>query len=69
MVTHHYSVDETKDLLMKSLRPLGETYLNDLNRAFEERWIDFCSNDGKRNGAYCTACYNVHPYVLLSFDG
>jgi oligoendopeptidase F len=69
MVTHHYSVDEAKDLLMKSLRPLGETYLNDLNRAFEERWIDFCSNDGKRNGAYCTACYNVHPYVLLSFDG
>lgn len=68
-VKHNYSEKEAEELLMKALKPLGNAYLNDLSQAFRDRWIDFCPNDGKRNGAYCTACYNVHPYVLLSFDG
>lgn len=63
-----YSITEAKDLIMKALKVLGPDYLKDLDKAFTERWIDFCPNDGKRNGAYCTACYNVHPYVLLSYD-
>ena len=64
-----YSEEEAKELLNKSLNVLGEDYIKNLNKAFNEKWIDFCPNDGKRNGAYCTACYNVHPYVLLSYDG
>lgn len=64
-----YSIEEAKDLLFKSLSVLGEEYIKDLTRSFDEGWIDFPPNDNKRNGAYCTACYNVHPYVLLSFDG
>lgn len=68
-VKHHYSEKEAEEIIKKSLSVLGDTYIKDLAQAFKERWIDFCPNDGKRNGAYCTACYNVHPYVLLSFDG
>lgn len=68
-VTHEYSISEARELLMKSLSVLGSEYISDLAQAFDEHWIDFCPNIGKRNGAYCTACYNVHPYVLLSFDG
>lgn len=68
-VNHKYTEEDAEDLLMKSLAVLGDTYITDLKKAFDERWIDFPPNDGKRNGAYCTACYNVHPYVLLSFDG
>ena len=67
--THNYSIEEAKELLNKALSVLGETYITDLNKAFTEGWIDFCPNAGKRNGAYCTACYTVHPFVLLSFDG
>lgn len=68
-ITHKYSEEEAHDLIMKSLSVLGDTYITDLEHAFKDRWIDYCPNDGKRNGAYCTACYNVHPFVLLSFDG
>lgn len=68
-VKHKYSEKDAENIIMKALNVLGEKYTNDLSKAFKERWIDFCPNDGKRNGAYCTACYNVHPYVLLSFDG
>ncbi len=68
-IKHKYTETEARDLLFEALSVLGDTYINDLKKAFTERWIDFPPNDGKRNGAYCTACYSVHPYVLLSFDG
>ena len=68
-IKYKYTVDEAKELLLNALYVLGDEYINDLSKSFDQGWIDFCPNDGKRNGAYCTACYNVHPYVLLSFDG
>ena len=68
-VQKRYSESEAEKLLYKALSVLGDTYIADLKKAFKERWIDFCPNDGKRNGAYCTACYTVHPYVLLSYTG
>lgn len=69
MSTKKYTEKEAEELLYQALRVLGDGYIRDLKKAFDERWIDFCPNDGKRNGAYCTACYSVHPYVLLSYNG
>ncbi len=68
-IKHKYTKSDAENLLMDALSVLGSTYITDLKKAFHEGWIDFPPNDGKRNGAYCTACYSVHPYVLLSFDG
>jgi len=68
-IEEKYTEKDARKLLMDSLSVLGDTYIKDLNKAFDERWIDFPPNDGKRNGGYCLACYNVHPYVLLNFDG
>lgn len=64
-----YTIAKAKEVLFASLGVLGKTYITDLQKAFDEKWIDFCPNEGKRSGAYCTACYNVHPYVLVNFDG
>lgn len=45
---------------------LGDNYLNDMNQAFGNGWIDVYENKGKRSGAYSWGCYDSHPYILLN---
>ena len=62
-----FSYEEAKELSLKALAPLGEEYLSVMRKAYEERWIDVCENEGKRSGAYSTGVYGVHPYMLLNY--
>ncbi len=64
----NYPFEEGKKILFEALKPLGETYLNDLNEAFRDRWIDIYPNKGKRSGAYQGSCYDSNPYVLLNYN-
>lgn len=64
-----YSFEEAKDLVFKALEPLGQDYLNILQKAFDERWIDVYNNVGKRGGAYSSGFYDTNPFVLLNFEG
>ena len=64
-----YSYEEAKEILFKALAPLGENYLNDLKKAFDERWIDVYNNAGKRSGAYSGGFYDTNPFVLLNYEG
>ncbi len=68
-VNSKYTFDEAKDLVVKALNVLGEDYINDLNKAFSERWIDKYSSKSKRSGAYSSGGYDTYPYVLLNFQG
>lgn len=64
-----YTYDEAKEIVLKALEPLGETYLADLRKAFDDSWIDVYENQGKTSGAYSWGSYLTHPYVLLNFQG
>lgn len=64
-----YSYEESKDLIINSLEPMGREYVEVIKRSFEENWIDVYNNENKRSGAYCTCAYKTHPYVLLNFEG
>jgi oligoendopeptidase F len=65
-----YTVDEAKALILEALKPLGPEYVATVARAFNERWIDFHPNIGKRSGAYSNGgVYDVHPYILMNFNG
>lgn len=57
-----------KKIVMEALKPLGESYINDLNRAFDEHWIDVYPNKGKKSGAYSWGCYDTKPYLLLNYN-
>ncbi|MBQ9072137.1 MAG: oligoendopeptidase F [Bacilli bacterium] len=60
--------EEGKKILFEALKPLGEKYLTDLNKAFDEKWIDIYPSEGKRSGAYSWGCYDSYPYLLLNYN-
>ena len=67
--TKQYTFLEAKDLVIEALSVLGEDYIKNLNKAFDERWIDVYNNKGKRGGAYSSGFYDTKPYVLLNYEG
>lgn len=64
-----YTYEEAKDLILKSLNILGDGYINDLKKAFDEKWIDVFNNKGKRSGAYSSGSYLTKPFLLLNYEG
>ncbi len=64
-----FTIEEAKQLLKQSLEILGEDYLKILNRAFEERWIDFGTYKGKTSSIYATGNYGNHPLILTNYLG
>ncbi len=68
-INKSYTFDEAKDIVMKALSVLGEDYLHNLQKAFDERWIDKYNSKGKRGGAYSSGFYDTKPYLLLNFEG
>ncbi len=67
--SHEYSFEETKEIILEALKPLGEKYIHDLKNGLENGWVDVYPNIGKKSGAYCTSGYDTHPYVLLNHYG
>lgn len=52
---------------LEALAPLGDEYLDVVQRAFDERWIDVVENQGKRSGAYSGGMYDTNPFILLNW--
>ncbi|MGM9652237.1 MAG: oligoendopeptidase F [Eubacteriales bacterium] len=55
------------ELVKKAVAPLGKRYVELMDKAFSEHWIDVYENKGKRSGAFSAGVYGVHPYVLLNY--
>ncbi|MFZ5352801.1 MAG: oligoendopeptidase F [Bacillota bacterium] len=60
--------EDAKALLKKGLAPLGEEYLEMLDTAFNNNWVDVYETPNKATGAYATMVYGVHPYVLMNYN-
>lgn len=66
-VSYTVSYEEAKALVRGAAEPLGERYLQLLDEAFSNHWIDVYENHGKTTGAFSCGVYGVHPYVLLNY--
>jgi oligoendopeptidase F len=65
-----YSAEEAQRNILTALAPLGPEYAAGAKRAFTERWIDLYPSEGKTSGAYSAGdAYDVHPYMLLNYNG
>lgn len=63
------SYEDAKEIIKKALSPMGDEYMDIINRAFNERWIDVYENSGKKNsGAYSIGSYGTHPFILINFN-
>lgn len=60
--------DDGIKIINDALKPLGDKYIEDLNYAFTDGWIDVYPNKYKRSGAYQWGCYGIHPYVSLNYE-
>ena len=59
--------EDAKQEVLNALQILGKEYINKLEEAFDNRWIDVYAKPNKRGGAYSMGVYGVHPYVLTNF--
>lgn len=64
-----YTYDEAKALLLETVKPLGEDYVNTVRKGLADRWVDVYPNVGKTGGAYSTGSCKDHPNILLNFNG
>ncbi len=64
-----YTFEDAKDIVLDALSVLGDDYITDLKKAFDEKWIDVMPSKGKKGGAYSWGCYTSCPYLLLNFNG
>lgn len=64
-----YSYLDAKKLILETLNVFGEDYVNNIKKAFDERWIDVYPNEGKRGGAFSSGGYDTYQYILTNFQG
>jgi oligoendopeptidase F len=64
-----YTYKDAHKQVVNAMAPLGKSYQDILDKAFQERWIDVYPTAGKRSGAYSNgSVYDVHPYILLNYN-
>ena len=64
-----YTFSESENIIRESLKPLGKEYLEALELAFKNRWMDIYPNKNKESGAYSSGVFGVHPYIKLNYNG
>ncbi|MBR1890743.1 MAG: oligoendopeptidase F [Clostridia bacterium] len=64
-----FSYDEAIDIIKEAVSVLGEDYVNLIQRAKDERWIDVMPNKNKDSGAFSNGTFGATPVVLTNFEG
>lgn len=64
-----YTIDDAFELIFKATENYGAEYREIMQKARDERWIDYMPHEGKRHGAYSSGCFDSNPYILTSFIG
>ena len=65
-----FDIAESKALTLASAAPLGNHYLELLEKGFTGTWMHVYPQQGKAPGAYMYGdVYDVHPFLLLNHNG
>lgn len=65
-----FTYEEARDFIVKNFRSFSDNLADFADNAFEKRWIDAETREGKRGGAFCS---NIHPIgesrIMSNFTG
>ncbi|MDW2907357.1 oligoendopeptidase F [Mesomycoplasma ovipneumoniae] len=69
-IKDNYSVEDAQEIVLKSIEPMGEEYVEIVKKSFSDRWIDYHYVPSKRSGAYSIGgSYGLEKkYILMNFD-
>ena len=62
------TIEESHSYVREALSILGQDYVDMVDRAYRERWIDFAKNIGKSTGGFCSSVYQKNSYILLNWN-
>lgn len=66
-----YTIEQTKEIAIKALSLMGQEYISNVKKAFDENWISWLPKPGKQTGAYSIG--NAEGlskyYISMNFDG
>ncbi len=70
-IKENYTIEETQDIVLKAMKPMGKEYENILKQMFSQNWVDYCIVDNKRSGAYSIGgTYGIDKkFILMNHDG
>jgi oligoendopeptidase F len=59
--------EEASKIILESVQVMGPEYVEIMEKALAERWVDLPDNVGKSTGAFCSSPYGSHPFILLTW--
>ena len=62
------TIEESHQYVREGLAILGKDYVDMVDRAYRERWIDFARNVGKSTGGFCADVFRQNSYILLNWN-
>ncbi len=67
-VNFSMTYEDAVETCVKALAPLGDEYLDIMQKGLLGGWVDRYENRGKRSGAYSSGCYDSPPYILMNYE-
>jgi len=64
-----YTYEEAKSIFFDSIKDYPTDYKEKANDVLKEGYVDVYPRSGKRTGGYSSGSANIHPYILLNFNG
>lgn len=67
--TREFEYNQARNLVKNSVKLLGKEYCKNMEQALSDGWLDVFETENKRSGAYSIGIFDVHPYMLLNYQG
>lgn len=61
------SIEEAGRTILDALQIMGPEYIDLMEKALSQRWVDYADNVGKSTGAFCSTPYGAHSYILITW--